>query len=169
MQEMPAHLKFNLQFADAGSTFIQVKDDGKGMSETDARMCWERHATSKIRRADDLFNLHTFGFRGEALASIAAVSQVEMKSRRDEDTLGTEIKIDAGTVTHHELVSTIKGTIITVKNLFFNIPAQNFLKSPTIETRHIFDELNQVVLPNPDIEFSFFNNQAEVFKLEIQS
>ena len=159
--------KIQLTIRDAGSTFIQVKDDGKGMSETDARMCWERHATSKIRRADDLFNLHTFGFRGEALASIAAVSQVEMKSRRDEDTLGTEIKIDAGTVTHHELVSTTKGTIITVKNLFFNIPARkNFLKSPTIETRHIFDELNRVVLPNPDIEFSFFNNQAEVFKLE---
>ncbi len=159
--------KIQLTIRDAGSTFIQVKDDGKGMSETDARMCWERHATSKIRRADDLFNLHTFGFRGEALASIAAVSQVEMKSRRDEDTLGTEIKIDAGTVTHHELVSTAKGTIITVKNLFFNIPARkNFLKSPTIETRHIFDELNRVVLPNPEIEFSFFNNQAEVFKLE---
>lgn len=159
--------RIQLTIRDAGSTFIQVKDDGKGMSETDARMCWERHATSKIKKAEDLFNLHTFGFRGEALASIAAVSQVEMRSKPEDETLGTEIKIDAGTLIHQEQVSTPKGTIITVKNLFYNIPVRkNFLKSPSIETRHIFDEVNRVVLPNPQIDFTFFNNQNEVMHLE---
>ena len=162
--------KIQLTIRDAGSAFIQVKDDGKGMTETDARMCWERHATSKIKKADDLFNLHTFGFRGEALASIAAVSQVEMRSKPEDETLGTEIKIDAGTVIQQEQVNTPKGTIITVKNLFYNIPVRkNFLKSPSIETRHIFDEINRVVLPNPHIDFSFFNNQAEVMHLEATS
>lgn len=159
--------KIQLFIRDAGTTFIQVKDNGKGMSETDARMCWERHATSKIKKADDLFKLKTFGFRGEALASIAAVSQVEMKSRRDEDSLGTELKIEAGDVLHHEPVNCPTGTSIVVKNLFFNIPARrNFLKSPSIETRHIYDEFNRVALANPGIEFSFFINDNETVKLQ---
>lgn len=159
--------KIQLFIRDAGTTFIQVKDNGKGMSETDARMCWERHATSKIKKADDLFKLTTFGFRGEALASIAAVSQVEMKSRRDEDSLGTELKIEAGEVLHHEPINCPVGTTITVKNLFFNIPARrNFLKSPSIETRHIYDEFNRVALANPGIEFTFFINDNETLKLQ---
>ncbi len=158
--------KIQLFIREAGTQFIQVKDNGKGMSETDARMCWERHATSKIKKADDLFRLTTFGFRGEALASIAAVSQVEMKSRRDEDSLGTELKIEASEVMLHEQVNCPEGTSITVKNLFFNIPARrNFLKSPSIETRHIFDEFYRVALPNPHVEFSFFNNNSESLKL----
>ena len=158
--------KIQLFIREAGTHFIQVKDNGKGMSETDARMCWERHATSKIKKADDLFKLSTFGFRGEALASIAAVSKVEMKSRREDDTLGTEIKIEASEVMHHEQVNCPIGTSITVKNLFYNIPARrNFLKSQSIETRHIFDEFNRVALPNPHIEFSFFNNDTESVKL----
>ena len=159
--------KIQLFIRDAGTTFIQVKDNGKGMSETDARMCWERHATSKIKKADDLFKLTTFGFRGEALASIAAVSQVEMKSKREEDSLGTELKIEAGEVLHHEPINCPTGTTITVKNLFFNIPARrNFLKSPSIETRHIYDEFNRVALANPSIEFTFFINDNETLKLQ---
>ena len=159
--------KIQLFIRDAGTTFIQVKDNGKGMSETDARMCWERHATSKIKKADDLFKLTTFGFRGEALASIAAVSLVEMKSRREEDSLGTELKIEAGEVLHHEPINCPVGTTITVKNLFFNIPARrNFLKSTSIETRHIYDEFNRVALANPGIEFTFFINDNETLKLQ---
>ena len=159
--------KIQLYIRDAGTTFIQVKDNGKGMSETDARMCWERHATSKIKKADDLFKLTTFGFRGEALASIAAVSQVEMKSRREEDSLGTELKIEAGDVLLHEPVNCPTGTTIIVKNLFFNIPARrNFLKSPSIETRHIYDEFNRVALSNPNIEFTFYINDIETLKLQ---
>jgi DNA mismatch repair protein MutL len=159
--------KIQLNIRDAGSTFIQVKDNGKGMSETDARMCWERHATSKIKKAEDLFQLKTFGFRGEALASIAAVAQVEMKSRREEDSLGIELKIEASEVLSQEPVNCPVGTSITVKNLFFNIPVRrNFLKSPSIETRHVYDEFNRVALANPHIEFTFFLNDNETVKLQ---
>ncbi len=158
--------RIQLFIRDAGTTYIQVKDNGNGMSETDARMCWERHATSKIKRADDLFKLSTFGFRGEALASIAAVSQVEMKSKREEDSLGTELKIEAGQVMLHEPVQCPTGTSITVKNLFYNIPARrNFLKSPSIETRHIYDEFNRVALAYPSIEFILYINDIETLCL----
>ena len=158
--------KIHLYIRDAGTTYIQVKDNGKGMSETDARMCWERHATSKISRADDLFKLSTFGFRGEALASIAAVSQVEMKSKREEDSLGTLLKIEAGQVMVHEPIQCSTGTSITVKNLFYNIPARrNFLKSPSIETRHIYDEFNRVAIAYPSIEFTLTNNDTETHSL----
>ena len=109
---------------DAGKTLIQVIDDGKGMSVTDARLSFERHATSKIRSADDLFQLHTKGFRGEALASIAAIAHVEMKTNREDQDLGTHIKIQGSKVTYQEMVSTPKGTSISVKNLFYNIPAR---------------------------------------------
>ncbi|NUM31055.1 MAG: DNA mismatch repair endonuclease MutL [Bacteroidetes bacterium] len=158
--------KIQLIIKDGGTTFIQIKDNGTGMSDTDARMCWERHATSKIKLAEDLFKILTFGFRGEALASIASVSQVEMKTKRHNETLGTEIKIEAGDLKYQEPVNTSSGTVITVKNLFFNIPARkNFLKSQNIESRHIFDEFYRVAIPNPDIEFEFFNNDNEILKL----
>jgi len=158
--------KIQLYMRDAGTSFIQIKDNGRGMSETDARMCWERHATSKIKQADDLFKLTTFGFRGEALASIAAVAQVEMKSRREEDSLGIVLKIEASEVISQEPINCPVGTSIIVKNLFFNIPARrNFLKSPSIETRHIYEEFNRVSLANPQIEFSFFLNETETVKL----
>lgn len=158
--------KIQLSIKDGGISFIQVKDNGKGMSDTDARMCWERHATSKIKAADDLYKIKTLGFRGEALASIASVSQVEMKTKMVSESLGVEIKIEAGDLKYQEQVNTSAGTIITVKNLFFNIPARkNFLKSQNIETRHIFDEFYRVALPNSNIEFSFFNNDNEVIKL----
>lgn len=159
--------KIQLYVRDAGSTLIQIKDNGKGMSELDARMCWERHATSKINTADDLYKLTTFGFRGEALASIAAVSQVEMKSRTEFDTLGTEIKLEAGEVVFQDLVQCQRGTSIVVKNLFYNIPVRrNFLKSPNIETRHIYDEFNRVALSNPQVEFQLFIDDKEVLKLD---
>jgi len=117
-----------LVFKDGGQTLLQIIDNGKGMSDTDARMCWERHATSKIKKTEDLFNLSTFGFRGEALASIAAVAQVEMKTRREEDSLGTHIVIEASEVKKQEVISMNPGTSISVKNLFFNIPVRrNFL------------------------------------------
>lgn len=158
--------KIQLFIKDGGLTFIQIKDNGTGMSDTDARMCWERHATSKIKLAEDLFKIKSFGFRGEALASIASVSQVEMKTKKHDDTLGTEIKIEAGEVKYQEPVNTSSGTVITVKNLFFNIPARkNFLKSQNIETRHIFDEFYRVAIPNPQIEFGFFSNDNEILKL----
>ena len=151
---------------DAGKTLIQVIDDGKGMSVTDARLSFERHATSKIRSADDLFQLHTKGFRGEALASIAAIAHVEMKTNREDQDLGTHIKIQGSKVTYQEMASTPKGTSISVKNLFYNIPARrNFLKSDTVETRHIIDEFQRVALAHPDIALSLHHNSNEVYRL----
>lgn len=155
-----------LIIADGGQTLIQVIDNGKGMTETDARMCWERHATSKINRADDLFKLNTFGFRGEAMASIAAVSKVEMKTRTATDDLGTYILIEASEVKTQEPVQCPVGTSVSVKNLFYNIPARrNFLKSVSVETRHIIDEFQRVALPYPAVSFSLINNGAELFNL----
>ena len=126
---------------DSGKTLIQVMDNGCGMSETDARMCFERHATSKIRKAEDLFSIRTMGFRGEALPSVAAVAQVEMKTRRHDDDIGTSIVIEGAEVKSQNAVTTSAGTSISVKNLFFNIPARrNFLKSNPVEARHIIEE-----------------------------
>ena len=140
---------------EAGKTLIQVIDDGTGMSETDARMCFERHATSKIRTSDDLFKIKTMGFRGEAMASIAAVAQVEMRSRRAVDELGILIRIEASEIKQQEAISTEKGTSIQVKNLFYNVPARrNFLKSNPVEMRHILDEFQRVSLANSEIAFS---------------
>jgi DNA mismatch repair protein MutL len=151
---------------EAGKTLIQVIDDGKGMSERDARMSFERHATSKLSKTEDLFSIRTFGFRGEALASIAAVAQVEMKSRKDENELGTCLKIEASEIKVQESVSCEKGTSISVKNLFFNIPARrNFLKSNPVEMKHIIDEFQRVALAYPHITFTFHNNDLEVFNL----
>jgi len=156
-----------LLLKDAGKTLIQVIDDGKGMSATDARLSFERHATSKIKDAQDLFNLNTKGFRGEALASIAAIAHVELKTKQEDDELGTQIKIEGSEITSQEVVSTAKGTSIAVKNLFFNIPARrNFLKSDTVETRHIVDEFQRVALAHPNISFLLHHNNNEVYHLK---
>ena len=155
---------------DAGKTLIQVIDDGKGMSVTDARLSFERHATSKIKSAEDLFNIHTKGFRGEALASIAAIAHVELKTKPENDEVGTHIKIEGSEVVSQDVIVIPKGTSIAVKNLFFNIPARrNFLKSNTVETRHIIDEFNRVTLAHPDISFSMYHNGSELFNLPISN
>jgi len=155
-----------LLLKDAGKTLIQVIDDGKGMSTTDARMCFERHATSKIEKAEDLFNLNTKGFRGEALASIAAIAHVELKTKPEGEELGTWIKIEGSTLISQEFTASGKGASIAVKNLFYNIPARrNFLKSETVETRHIIDEFQRVALAHPNISFLLNHNNSEVYHL----
>jgi DNA mismatch repair protein MutL len=152
---------------DAGKALIQVIDNGKGMSETDARMAFERHATSKIRNIDDLFHIRTMGFRGEALASIAAVAQVELRTRRPEDETGTGIGIENSRVTRQEPIAAPAGTSIAMKNLFFNVPARrNFLKSNPAEMRHIVDEFIRVTLAFPSIFFSLTANGQELMHLE---
>ncbi|NQY29276.1 MAG: DNA mismatch repair endonuclease MutL [Flavobacteriaceae bacterium] len=155
-----------LLIKDAGKTLVQVIDNGSGMSVTDARLSFERHATSKISSAEDLFQLNTKGFRGEALASIAAIAHVEMKTKRDVDELGTIIKIEGSKITEQEVVVTPEGTSISVKNLFFNIPARrNFLKSDQVEMRHVIDEFQRVALVHPDISFKLYNNGNDLFNL----
>ena len=150
----------------AGKTLIQVIDDGKGMSETDARLCFERHATSKIKSAEDLFALNTKGFRGEALASIAAIAHVTLKTKQNYTELGTEITIEGSQVISQQSTVTPNGTSVAVKNLFFNIPARrNFLKSEVVELRHITDEFHRVALSHPSIAFVFYNNGSELFNL----
>ncbi len=151
---------------DGGKTLIQVIDDGVGMSATDARLSFERHATSKIQKAEDLFNLHTKGFRGEALASIAAIAHVEMQTRTEADEVATCIKIEGGKVVSQEVTVAPKGTSMMVKNLFFNIPARrNFLKSNHVELRHIIDEFQRVALSHASIGFHMYNNGSELFNL----
>lgn len=151
---------------DGGKTLIQIVDNGKGMSGTDARLSFERHATSKIQKAEDLFNLHTKGFRGEALASIAAIAHVEMLTRTEEDEIGTRIKMEGSKVIAQEVVVAPKGTSMLVKNLFFNIPARrNFLKSDQVEFRHITDEFHRISLAHPQVAFNFYNNGSDVFQL----
>ncbi|MGO4822446.1 MULTISPECIES: DNA mismatch repair endonuclease MutL [unclassified Flavobacterium] len=155
---------------DAGKALVQVIDNGKGMSVTDARLCFERHATSKIRLAEDLFSLDTKGFRGEALASIAAIAHVEMKTKQDQDELGTQIVIEGSKFMSQEVAVLPNGTSFSVKNLFFNIPARrNFLKSDTVEYRHIIDEFQRVALAHPDIYFTFYHNGSEMFNLPATS
>jgi DNA mismatch repair protein MutL len=159
--------EINLMVNDAGKALIQVIDNGKGMSETDARMAFERHATSKIRNIEDLFKIKTMGFRGEALASIAAVAQVELKSKRAEDETGVFIEIENSLVIKQEPVAMQTGTSIAMKNLFFNVPARrNFLKSNAAELRHIVDEFIRVSMSFPEIFFSFTSNGQQVFHLE---
>ena len=151
---------------DAGKSLVQVIDNGLGMSVTDARLCFERHATSKIRLAEDLFSLHTKGFRGEALASIAAIAHVEMKTRQEQEELGTHIIIEGSKFVSQDVAVLPKGTSFAVKNLFFNIPARrNFLKSDTVEFRHIVDEFQRVALAHPNIHFTFYHNGSEMFNL----
>jgi DNA mismatch repair protein MutL len=158
--------KIQVLIKDAGKSLIQVIDNGCGMSLTDARMCFERHATSKIRKAEDLFAIRTMGFRGEAMASIAAIAQVELKTRRHEDELGTCIRIEGSEIISQEPVSTMPGTSISVKNLFYNTPARrNFLKGNPVEIRHLNDEFQRVALANPDIFFTLHQDGTEVFHL----
>lgn len=151
---------------DAGRSLIQVADNGKGMSETDARMAFERHATSKIKTAQDLFSLTTMGFRGEALASIAAVAQVELKTTRQEDSSGTLIRISGSQLESRETIAPAPGSVFTVKNLFFNVPARRkFLKSNDAEFRNIVAEFERVVLVHPGISFCLTHNDSEVLNL----
>lgn len=151
---------------DAGKSLVQVIDNGLGMSITDSRLCFERHATSKIRQAEDLFSLHTKGFRGEALASIAAIAHVELKTRQEQEELGTHLVIEGSKFVSQDVAVLPKGTSFAVKNLFFNIPARrNFLKSEVVEQRHIIDEFHRVALAHPNIHFTMYHNGNEVFNL----
>ncbi len=151
---------------DAGKSLLQVIDDGCGMSETDARMSFERHATSKIKQANDLFAIRTMGFRGEALASIAAIAHVELKTRKHAEELGTRIVVEGSEVKTQEACQCAAGTTLSVKNLFFNVPARrNFLKSDTVEMRHINDEFTRIALANPDLFLSMHHNDKEVYHL----
>ncbi|MCR4031040.1 MULTISPECIES: DNA mismatch repair endonuclease MutL [Flavobacterium] len=151
---------------DAGKSLVQVIDNGVGMTVTDARLCFARHATSKIRQAEDLFSLGTKGFRGEALASIAAIAHMEMKTKQDQDELGTHIVIEGSKFVSQEVAVLPKGTSFAVKNLFYNIPARrNFLKSDTVEFRHVMDEFQRVALAHPNIHFSFYHNGSEMYNL----
>jgi DNA mismatch repair protein MutL len=151
---------------DAGKSLVQVIDNGQGMSVTDARLCFARHATSKIRQAEDLFALHTKGFRGEALASIAAIAHVEMKTRQEQEELGNHIIIEGSKFISQEVAVVPKGTSFSIKNLFFNIPARrNFLKSDIVELRHIIDEFQRVALAHANIHFTMYHNGSEMFNL----
>ncbi|MBP6039092.1 MAG: DNA mismatch repair endonuclease MutL [Flavobacterium sp.] len=151
---------------EAGKTLVQVIDNGLGMNTTDARLCFERHATSKIRQAEDLFDLHTKGFRGEALASIAAIAHVEMKTKQDQEELGNHIVIEGSKLITQEVAVLPKGTSFAVKNLFFNIPARrNFLKSETVEFRHVMDEFQRVAMAHPSISFTLIHNGSELYNL----
>lgn len=162
--------KIQVLIKDGGSTLMQVIDNGKGMSETDVRLCWERHATSKIQKAEDLFQLQTYGFRGEAMASIAAVAQVEMKSRRAEDEVAQYIRIEGSEVLEQRPDAAPVGTNISIKNLFYNIPARrNFLKSIAVETKHIVEEFLRQAMANPQVEFVYHNNGQLVYHFRSQS
>lgn len=158
------HIQVNIK--DAGRTLIQVIDDGKGMSETDARMAFERHATSKISSADDLFSLHTMGFRGEALASIAAVAHVELRTRLQGSELGTKLSMAGSTLQDIEPDACTEGSIFSIKNLFFNVPARRkFLKSNETEFRNIINEFERIALVNPQVALGLNHNDTEIFNL----
>lgn len=159
--------EIKLVFKEGGKSFIQVTDNGTGMSETDARMSFERHATSKISHANDLFAIKTKGFRGEALASIASVAKVNLKTRREEDEIGTQIEIEGSDVVFQEPCACAKGTVFTIKSLFYNIPARRkFLKSDAIETKHIIDEFQRVALAHPEISFYLYNGESSIYQLQ---
>ena len=158
--------QIKLYLKDAGRTLVQVVDNGIGMSPTDARLAFERHATSKIRSADDLFTLHTKGFRGEALASIASIAQVELITCQEGQEVGTSLRIEGNKIIEQVPMVASRGTSIAMKHLFFNVPARrNFLKSDAVEMRHILDEFHRVVLAHPDLQFSLFHNDVEQFAL----
>jgi DNA mismatch repair protein MutL len=158
--------RIELYVKESGKTHIQIIDDGCGMSPADARMSFERHATSKIRTADDLFSIRTMGFRGEALASIAAISHIELKTRRLDDEVGTLINIEGNEIKNQQPAGMPAGTTISVKNIFYNVPARrNFLKSNTVEARHIIDEVERVAYAHPEIFFSLNQNGIEIFRL----
>lgn len=158
--------QIGLVVKDAGRAAIIVSDNGCGMSVTDARLCFERHATSKLRCADDLFKIRTMGFRGEALASIAAIAQVELSTRRKEDEVGVKVIVEGSVVKDQSVKPMSVGTTISVKNIFFNVPARrNFLKSNEAELRHITEEFFRITMMNPDIAFTFSNNEKELYHL----
>lgn len=158
--------KIELIIRDAGKNLIQVVDDGKGMSETDARMAFERHATSKIRGTEDIFRIATKGFRGEALASIAAVSQVELRTKQKDAKIGTNIYIEGGVFQFQDPIQTADGSNFLVKNLFYNVPARRkFLKNNNVEFRHVIDEFQRVALAHENLEFSLFHDDEAVFRL----
>ncbi|HHJ10242.1 MAG TPA: DNA mismatch repair endonuclease MutL [Bacteroidetes bacterium] len=162
--------RISVHVINAGKTLIRVVDDGCGMSETDARLAFERHATSKIRKAEDLFSIRTMGFRGEALASVAAVAQVELKTKRKEDELGTYIVIASSKVESQEPVACPEGSNFAVKNLFYNIPARRkFLKSNTTELKHIVVEFHRIVLTHPGISFNLRHNESDIYQLPVVS
>ena len=155
---------------DSGKTLIQIVDDGSGMTDTDARLCFERHATSKIRHSDDLFNIRSFGFRGEALASIAAVAHVELKTKKQGEELGTHIIIEGSKVKKQEPCQVPVGTSFSVRNLFFNVPARRkFLKADPVELKHILEEFIRVALPNPEVHFSVHHNENELYHFPISN
>ncbi|MEZ4738432.1 MAG: DNA mismatch repair endonuclease MutL [Flavobacteriales bacterium] len=151
---------------DAGRTLIQVNDNGSGMGTTDARACFERHATSKIRQADDLSSIRTKGFRGEALASIAAIAQVELKTREHDQELGTRVLIEGSRLKGQEAIAGAPGTTIAVRSLFYNVPARRqFLKSDGVEMKHVMDEFHRVALAHPDIAFQLIHNDHEEYNM----
>lgn len=156
--------QINLIIKDSGKTLIQVVDDGSGMTPEDAKLCFERHATSKIASSDDLFQIRSFGFRGEALASIAAIAHVELKTKRKQDELGTCVLIEGNEIKKHEPQQLPNGTSISVRNLFFNVPARRkFLKSDPVELKHILEEFTRIALPNPEIFFNVYHNDNELY------
>ena len=158
--------EIKLYVKDAGKTLLQVVDNGSGMSEIDVSMCFERHATSKIKSADDLFAIQTMGFRGEAMASIAAIAHVEVNTKLTNNELGTHLVIEGSKVIKHTDCATANGTSIKVKNLFYNVPARrNFLKSDSVEMRHITEEFTRISLANPEIKMQLFHNNNEIFHL----
>lgn len=158
--------RITLVVKDAGRTLVQVTDDGKGMSPSDARLCFERHATSKIRQADDLGAVRTKGFRGEALASIAAIAQVELRTREHDQELGTRVLIEGSRVRAQEPIAGPAGTTISVRSLFFNTPARRqFLKSDSVEQKHVLDEFTRVALAHPEVGFRLISNDREEFNL----
>jgi len=151
---------------DAGKTLIQIIDNGTGMSETDARLAFERHSTSKIQNANDLFSIQTMGFRGEALASVAAIAHIELKTKQTHQEIGTNIQIEGSEVVSQEPTSCTTGSNFAIKNLFYNVPARRkFLKSNTAEFGHIINEFQRVALANPGIEFKLYHNDSEVYIL----
>lgn len=156
--------QITLIIKDSGKTLIQVVDNGVGMTETDARLCLERHATSKIKSSDDLFNIRSFGFRGEAMASIAAIAHLDLKTKRTDSDLGTNIYVEGSRVKKQEPQQLPNGTSVTVKNLFYNVPARRkFLKSDPVELKHILEEFTRIALPNPDVFFSVYHNDNELY------
>ena len=160
--------KVQVIIKDAGKTLIQIVDNGIGMSQMDARMAFERHATSKISEAKDLFTLHTKGFRGEALASIAAISHVTLKTRTEEEEVGTQVKIEGSKVVNQEACQTPVGSDFSIKNLFYNVPARRkFLKSDPVELKHIIEEFTRVVIAHPECSFQFFHNDQELYNLPV--
>ena len=158
--------RIDVHIKDAGKTLIQVIDNGKGMSEDDAKLCFARHATSKVKKAEDLFTLTTKGFRGEALASIAAIAHVTLKTKQADDTVGIELKIEGSELISNEETVCSNGSSFEVKNLFYNVPARrNFLKSNDVEFRHIKDEFERIILAHPETQFSLTNNGVEIYQL----